>query len=49
MHPAPLLAYPSGLGNPKVALQSIKKGGDKRQSAPVGENAPLKKKNAILA
>ena len=41
MHPAPLLAYPSGLGNPKVDLQSIKKkGGDKRQSAHVGENAP---------
>ena len=42
MHPAPLLAYPSGLGNPKVD-PSLKKKGAKRQM-PTKQEAPKKKK-----
>ena len=45
-HPAPLLAYPSGLGSPKVDLQQKKKEGERGQEAEthVGETAPKKEK-----
>ena len=50
-HPAPLLAYPSGLGSPKVDLQQKKKEGERGQEAEthVGETAPKKEKKQPVA
>ena len=48
MHPAPLLAYPPGLGNPKVDTSLKKKRGQEAKTH-VGVYAPKKKKTILTS